>query len=115
MGSIRIFTGDVIGHLQSKMTRGTSTKLFTQVQGGTALKQLPGNGRQSNSRCASDMGDCVECMGVRLACATVVSETVEGTGHCVEERLLVVVEHRYPRVRLVALHIGVEGRDLPRK
>ena len=59
------------------------------------------------------MGDCVECTGVRLA--TVVSETVEGTGHCVEERLLVVVEHRYLRVRPVALHIGVEGRDLPRK
>ena len=85
------------------------------VQGGTALKQLPGNGRQSNSVCASYMGDCVECTGVRLARANVVSETVEGTGHCVEERLLVVVEHRYPRVRPVALHIGVEGRDLPCK
>ena len=40
-----IFTGDVHGHLQSKMTRVTFTKLETQVQGGTALKQLPGNGR----------------------------------------------------------------------
>ena len=112
---IRIFTGDVNGHLQSKMTRGTLTKLETQVQGGTALKQLPGNGRHSrrdgNTVRASDMGNCVE--GVRLARATVVSETVEGTGHCVEERLLVVVEHRYPWVRPVALHIGVEGRDLP--
>ena len=66
------------------------------MQGGTALKQLPGNGRQSNSVCASDMGDCVERTGVRLARATMVSETVEGTGHCVEERLLVLVEHRYP-------------------
>ena len=61
------------------------------------------------------MGDCVECTGVRLARATVVSETVEGTGHCVEERLLVLVEHRYPRVRPVALLIRVEGRDLPCK
>ena len=26
-----------------------------------------------------------------------------------------MVEHRYPRVRPVALHIGVEGRDLPCK
>ena len=46
--------------------------------------------------------DCVE--GVRLARATGgvktehcgVGETVEGTGHCVEECLLVVVELRYP-------------------
>ena len=83
------------------------------MQGGTALKHFPGNHRQSrrdgNTVCASDMGDCVE--DVRLARATVVSETVEGTGHCIEERLLVVA----PRVRPVALHIGVEGRDLPRK
>ena len=73
---IRIFTGDVDGHLQSKMTRGTLTKLETQVQGGTALKQLPGNGRQSrrdgNTGRAYDMGDCAE--GVRRAHATVVSE-----------------------------------------
>ena len=71
-----IFTGDVDGHLQSKMTRGTLTKLETQVQGGTALKQLPGNGRHSrrdgNTVRASDMGNFVE--GVRLARATVVTE-----------------------------------------
>ena len=84
------------------MTRGTLTKLETQVQGGTALKQLPSNGRQSRKDeitvHAYDMGeDCVE--GVRLARATGgvetehcgVGETVEGTGHCVQERLLVVV------------------------